>query len=254
MNKTSWGAVADWYNDMLETGGDTYQREVILPNLMRLVDPKQGDAIIDIACGQGFFSRPLSSLGATVVGADISAELVALARTNAPKATFHHAPAEHLSFAKDGEFSKAVIVLALQNMKDAGKALIEAARVLKMGGKLFLVMNHPAFRVPQNSDWGFDEAKKTQFRRVDRYLSEIAIPIVMNPGKKETEKAEKTFSFHRSLQFYFKELRKAGFSVSRLEEWISHKKSEKGPRQEAEDTARKEFPMFLFLEAEKLGK
>lgn len=36
-----------------------------------------------------------------------------------------------------------------------------------------------------------------------------------------------------------------------MEEWISHKKSEKGPRQSAEDTARREFSLFLMLEARK---
>jgi hypothetical protein len=37
----------------------------------------------------------------------------------------------------------------------------------------------------------------------------------------------------------------------RLEEWISHKKSEKGTRQLAEDVARKEFPLFMALELRK---
>ena len=246
---TSWGGVPPWYDTMLEKGEGTYQKEVILPNLLRVMEPKAEEAIIDIACGQGYFSRVLAEAGAKVTGSDISPELIALAQKNVPKAVFHVSPAEKLAFASDGYFSKAVIVLAIQNIKGIEKAMKEAARVLKPDGKLFLVLNHPAFRVPQNSDWGFDEVKKIQFRRTDRYLSEIGVPIVMNPGQKESEK---TVSFHRPLQAYFKELRKAGFAVTRLEEWISHKKSEKGPRQEAEDVARKEFPMFLFLEAVKL--
>ena len=53
------------------------------------------------------------------------------------------------------------------------------------------------------------------------------------------------------MQDYFKALTRSGFSVSRLEEWISHKKSQAGPRQAAEDTARKEIPLFLMLEARK---
>ena len=61
----------------------------------------------------------------------------------------------------------------------------------------------------------------------------------------------KTVSFHRPLQVYIKALTKAGFVVSRLEEWISHKKSGSGPRQAAEDTARKEIPLFLCIEARK---
>ena len=103
-----------------------------------------------------------------------------------------------------------------------------------------------AFRVPKNSNWDFDEKKKIQYRRVDAYLSEMTIPIDMNPGQTNSKK---TISFHRSFQYYFKLLSKNGFAVSRLEEWISNKKSQKGPRGAAEDKARKEFPLFLFLEA-----
>ncbi|KKU82215.1 MAG: hypothetical protein UY07_C0001G0001, partial [Parcubacteria group bacterium GW2011_GWA1_47_8] len=50
---------------------------------------------------------------------------------------------------------------------------------------------------------------------------------------------------------YFKTLANAGLAVARLEEWLSHRKSEKGPRKDAEDRARMEIPLFLFLEIEK---
>jgi hypothetical protein len=54
------------------------------------------------------------------------------------------------------------------------------------------------------------------------------------------------------MQDYMKALSSAGFAITRIEEWISHKKSEKGPRQEAEDRARKEFPLFLAIEARRI--
>ena len=43
---TSWGVVADWYDSLVEEKKGTYQAELILPNLMRLVDPfKQGPIV-----------------------------------------------------------------------------------------------------------------------------------------------------------------------------------------------------------------
>ena len=45
---------------------------------------------------------------------------------------------------------------------------------------------------------------------------------------------------------------KNGLAITRLEEWISHKQSGAGPRQAAEDKARKEIPMFMCLEIKKL--
>ena len=111
------------------------------------------------------------------------------------------------------------------------------------------MLNHPAFRIPKESSWGFDEKAKVQYRRIDRYLSDIKAKIDMHPG---TKRSEQTLSFHRPLQAYAKALFKQNFSVRRLEEWSSDKKSEKGPRADAEDRARKEIPLFLALEAQKM--
>ena len=59
---TSWGGVADWYDSYLETNPDSYQEKVIAPNLLRLIDIKKGMKILDLACGQGFFSRKFKEL------------------------------------------------------------------------------------------------------------------------------------------------------------------------------------------------
>lgn len=142
--------------------------------------------------------------------------------------------------------NKAAIVLALQNMENVVKVLDECARVIKRGGELYIVLNHPAFRVPKASSWGWDEKEKIQYRRIDRYLSELKVPIQMHPGDKPNQY---TTSFHRPLQYYFKALNKAGFAVLLMEEWSSHKKSQEGPRAKAEDVARKEIPLFLCVAA-----
>jgi hypothetical protein len=67
----------------------------------------------------------------------------------------------------------------------------------------------------------------------------------MHPG---SENKETTVSFHRPLQWYMKHLAKQGFVIDRLEEWTSHKTSV-GKRKDAENRARKEIPLFLYLRA-----
>ncbi len=243
---TSWGAVASWYDNYLETSPDSYQEKVIAPNLLRILSLKKGDRVFDLACGQGFFARKFAAAGATVVGSDISPELIEQAKKYAPNIEFYVAPAHQALFAQDVSFDVVTCILAIQNIENISDVFAEARRVLKSGGRFVLVLNHPAFRVPKFSSWGFDEKAGVQYRRVDTYLSLRTIPIEMHPGQ---QAGEKTISYHRSLQDFFKPLIKNGFSVTRLEEWISHKVSAKGPRQRAEDTARKEIPLFLMIEA-----
>ncbi len=244
---TSWGKVANWYNDLLEKDQNSYQRRLILPNLIRLVEAKRGEIILDLACGQGFFAREFAKSGAKVIGVDIAPELINIAKQE-KSVEYHVSEAHKLDFLQNATIDKALIVLSLQNIENAQEVIQEANRVLKPKGKLFIVLNHPSFRIPKASSWGWDETKKIQYRRLDGYLSCSKETIQMHPGDNPKEK---TISFHRPLQFYFKALNKSGFSVSRLEEWDSHKVSEEGPKKAAEDKARIEFPLFLFLEAVK---
>jgi ubiquinone/menaquinone biosynthesis C-methylase UbiE len=244
---TSWGNVAEWYTAYLNDP-DNYQAQVILPNLLRIMEITSGEKILDLACGSGFFSKSFIEKDASVMGVDISPELIAQAKALVPSAHFIVSPAHDLSVIKGGSIDKIVIVLAIQNIKEAKEVFAECAQVLKPGGKIYVVMNHPIFRIPKGSSWEWDKDGK-QYRRIDYYLSEKTLPIDMEPGK--TGKKNETISFHRSLQYYFKLLTNSGFAVSRLEEWISHKKSQAGPRQKEEDRMRKEIPLFLFLEAKK---
>jgi ubiquinone/menaquinone biosynthesis C-methylase UbiE len=249
MNKsTSWGKVANWYDDLIEKDPDSYQKSLILPNLLRLIEAKKGELIVDLACGQGFFARGLAKSGAKIIGVDISPELIEFAKQD-KSIEYHVSQAHKLPFLQNNSVDKVLIVLSLQNIENANEVLKEVSRILKPKGKLFMVLNHPAFRIPKASSWGWDEGKKIQYRRLDSYLSESKEPIQMHPGNKPWEK---TISFHRPLQYYFKALGKNGLFVVRLEEWNSNKISEQGPKKIAEDRARHEFPLFLFLEAIKI--
>ena len=254
--KTSWGKVADWYDELLEESPDSFQAKVILPNLMRILDIKPKEPkmkILDIACGQGYFSRAFAMAGAEVAGADISPELIAKAKERSPKnISSHVTKADQLSFAKNNYFDIAVIVLSVQNIQNLSKVLKESSRVLKKEGKFIMVLNHPTFRIPQKSSWDWDSKKGKQYRRIDAYLSEYGTKIDMTPGEKDKTKKKTTISFHRPLETYFEFLHANGFAVTRLEEWVSHKKSQKGPRQKEEDRIRQEIPMFLMLEATKI--
>lgn len=252
-NNTSWGKVAGWYNQLLEEGDDTYQEKVIKPNLLRLLELKPGEAVIDIGCGQGYFSRELAKAGAKVLGVDIGAELIRLATTQAGKnENYLVLSAEKLTGVSGNRFDAAICVLALQNMKNLPAAISEMSRVLKPTGRAVLVLNHPTFRIPGASAWDFDEKKKTQYRRIDGYMSEITQAVDMTQGVKDEKKKKYTYSFHHPLQVYFKAFNKLGFVVSRLEEWISHKTSDKGTRKLAEDKARKEIPLFMAIEIKKI--
>ncbi len=275
--ETSWGGVAFWYDEYLKQE-DTYQSKVIWPNLERIiVDVPRGiegieqgglqspggkakTKLCDIACGQGHFAYLCSQKGYDVTGIDISKELISFARqasekikeeqkSNISVPEFHVAPSHDMSIVPNASVDIVTCVLALQNIKLLDETFQEAARMLKKGGRFIFVLNHPSFRIPQFSDWIYDQKKQVESRTVAKYLQEATIKIDMNPGESRETKKVYTVSFHRPLQTFIKLLAKHGYMVKRLEEWASHKRVAEGPQRDALNQAKKEIPMFMCIEA-----
>lgn len=250
-HKTSWANSKRWYDELVGQEGHYYHREVILPKLLPLITEGHPQSLIDLACGQGILSRHLPKQ-MDYLGLDVAANLIAQAQEYAknPRQKF----AVHditLPYQPPHLFECATILLALQNISDPASVLKLASSYLKPHGRLILVLNHPCFRMPRQSSWGIDEQKKCQYRRLDRYLSPMEVPIQMQPGK--GEKSTTTWSYHHPLQSYVQWLSAADCAIIRLEEWCSNKKSQ-GGHATMENRARAEFPLFLTLVAQKRGE
>jgi ubiquinone/menaquinone biosynthesis C-methylase UbiE len=210
---------------------------------------KRSEKILDIGCGQGTLCREMAKAGADVTGIDSSRKLIEIAKNRAHgKETLHFfvSDASDMRGVNNEIFDAVTCVLAIGNMEHLEKVANEASRVLKRTGRFILVLNHPCFRIPRQSGWGFDDKRKLQYRRVDRYLSEMKIPIQMHPGAAPTVY---TWTFHRPLSVYFNALASAGFIVDKLEEWASQRRSAPGKKSSAENLSREEIPMFLAISA-----
>lgn len=254
---TSWNAVADWYKGVVSSAG-SFQHSVLLPNILRLLSRqcKEGKTIVDVGCGTGYFSEQLAQRGAHVIGIDAGPNLISIAKEHAKSLDtssrmsgtleYHVSTAESLPL-QDHSVDAVVCVLALQNIEHAREAISEWARIVKNEGTVTIVLNHPMFRIPKGSSWVWNETQSAQYRRIDSYMSESAHALEMNPGKGGTIK---TYSFHRPLQWYSKLFAAHQFSIVKIEEWISHKESQQGPRKNEEDRIRKEIPLFMCLELE----
>ncbi|GJL77696.1 MAG: methylase [Nitrospinaceae bacterium] len=247
-----WDQAACWYDALVGTHGSDYQKEIIMPGVLKLLSLKRTSRVLDLACGQGVFSRYLLAKGMQVEGLDVSEELIRFARTRSkPALRFHIADARDSEALKESQFDAVVCLLAVQNMEEIVPVFKNVARWLKPDGKFVFVTTHPCFRIPRQTHWGWDEEKKMEYRRVDRYASDLTIPIITPPVAKSKVY---TLTYHRSLQNYFDALADAGFCVDRLEEWASTKTSEPGKRAKAENRARKEIPLFLAFSARPVPK
>lgn len=251
-SEASWDSVASWYDSLVGDKGSEYHRQVVIPGTLRLLGLQRGERVLDLACGQGVLSQALYQQGAQVTGVDLSHELIQRARQRSPRAIrYLVADARNLDILPDEAFDAITCVLAAQNIDPIEPVFAECARLLKPDGRLALVISHPAFRIPRQSRWGWDEGRRLLYRVVDRYLSPLKIPIDTRPFRAP---GQVTWTYHRPLQAYINGLAAVGLWVNALEEWPSHKVSQPGPVAQAENRARDEFPMFLALRATRVPR
>ena len=240
----SWDKSADWYDRLVGSEGHYYHEKVVIPKALSLLNLGSEGKFLDLGCGQGVLAQKIPR-DMHYVGLDASKTLIdhALSRRGKnAKFLVHDLCAKPFpEEAKGG--THAAFILSLQNMSDGEKAIKHSALSLTKGGKLLIVMNHPCFRIPRQSGWEIDNGKKLKFRRIDRYMTPLDIPITTNPGKTSSHE---TISYHNPLSTYFQWLQKANYKVLAVEEWCSDKVSE-GPKKPMEDRARKEFPLFLAI-------
>ncbi len=248
--KTSWEPVAKWYGKHVQEE-DSYQTTIVFPKTLALLSPKKGKAYLDIACGEGSFAREVARAGGVVSGIDISSSLVRQAQEKRIHgAVFRVANAKDFArYFAPASFDGATCILAIQNIDDMMSVFMNAAKVLRAGSTLTIVLNHPVMRAPRQTSWGYDESKKMQYRRIDGYMIEHEIPILAHPGK--GERSERTFSYHHPLQDYVSALAKSGFVIDALEEWTSDRRSESGERARTENRSRNEIPLFMAIRAVK---
>lgn len=236
--KTSWQPAADWYDTITSDKGHEYHRTVIMPELKKMLG--KASSVLDLACGQGVLCSYLPKK-CRYLGVDVAKKLIQSAKKRHPEREFKTTDCTGL-LKIDETFDAVTCVLALQNIADPLALLKNAYQHLNEGGQLILVINHPCFRIPRQSHWGFDPKQKMQYRRIDRYMSHLDIPIRIKDAE--------LIAFHRPLSDYFNWIKSARFTVCDVNEWCSPKTST-GKNARAENRAREEFPLFLTIEAKK---
>jgi ubiquinone/menaquinone biosynthesis C-methylase UbiE len=95
---------------------------------------KAGTKVVDIASGPGYVAAAAAPRGASVVGVDFSAAMVAAARKRHPGMEFREGNAEWLPFG-DNSFEAAVMNFGILHLARPDQALAEACRVLSPGGR-----------------------------------------------------------------------------------------------------------------------
>lgn len=136
-------------------------------SLMQLIGDPTGQSVIDVACGEGFYTRMVRQKGAAkVTGVDLSAGMIELARKQESQyqqgIEYLVGDARHLPAAEQYDLVVAAYLLNYAQTRHELQQMCDGiARCLKPGGRFVTVNSNPAceFHVaPTYRKYGFETA------------------------------------------------------------------------------------------------
>ena len=188
-----------------------------------------GEKLLDIGCGYGFYTDYFRSIGAEAIGVDGSEKMIAAAKERYPLTDFlvtditKPLPFENERF--DIVFSNQVFM----DIENVDFVFAECRRVLKTGGLLYYSIVHPAF---YDGKWVENESGYMYAKQTEKYIEPYRF---INRFWGETQ------HFHRPLSHYLNWAAKYGFVLKRAEEPVSYDGKVKNS----------DLPLFFFAEYEK---
>ncbi len=209
---SAYDDIAEWYDDWL--GAGTMGEDPFFPAIEALMGEVAGCRICDLACGQGRVARHLADRGARVVGIDLSANLLAIARGHEaakPRGiTYLQGDARSLDGVADGSFDGVVCFMALMDNADLTPTLDSVARVLRPGGWFVFAILRPCYHTARSGE--IDSAEGAV-----RTIGACFVEGYWHPDTR-TGPPGKVGAYHRTLSTYANALTGAGLTLERMSE------------------------------------
>jgi SAM-dependent methyltransferase len=193
--RRAWDRNASFWDARMGEGND-FVDLLIWPATEKLLAPRKGERMLDIACGNGLSVRRLAQAGVNVVAFDFSEAMIALARSRPLPAT--DASVEYLVVDAtdygallalgEGRFDAALCNMALFDMAEIRPLMRALPRLLKPAGRFVFSILHPCFNNPFGVQMGELEDRGGEFVttysvKISRYLTPSSRPGLAMPGQ-----------------------------------------------------------------------
>jgi ubiquinone/menaquinone biosynthesis C-methylase UbiE len=219
--------------------------------LMRLIGDPTGKAVIDIACGEGFYTRMIRQRGAArATGVDLSEKMVELARASEAQQRLgiDYIVGDGRELGVAADFDLAVAAYFLNYARD--RAELDAmcrgvARCLRPGGRFVTVNSNPACdfsAAPSYRKYGFETSVVGPFREG----APVTWTFHLEDGSLDIE------NYFLNVEIHEEALHAAGFRDVR---WQQPMLSPEGESTNGRDywSALLDHPPLIFIECVRAG-
>jgi 2-polyprenyl-3-methyl-5-hydroxy-6-metoxy-1,4-benzoquinol methylase len=222
--RDAWEANAEVWDARMGDEGNDFFNVLCWPAMSSLLDPRLGQHILDIACGNGLTSRRLASLGAQVTAFDFSANLIekAKSRPNLQSLISYHVidatNEQQLLSLGEHKFHSALSNMALFDIADLEPFFRTLPKLLKPNGIFVFSLTHPAF----NNASSMHVVEEIDDEGVIKTAYSVKISRYMTPyqakGLALLSQPQPQMYFERPLQYYLNLGFQSGFVLDGFEE------------------------------------
>jgi len=227
--RRQWNQASESWIDFVRGGKDYYREYMNGPAFERMMGEVRGKQVLDVGCGEGYFSRVFAEMGAKVTGVDFSETLIEAALEEELRkplgVKYLISNASDLMELQSSSFDVAFSFMALMDIQDYEAAIAEVFRVLKEGGRFVFVVPHPCF-----SEWSGngenisgwetrireDGSKEFLYYYLYDYFQRRVETITWDFERLTSSFV--TISYHRTLSDYINKLSKYGLAVTGFDE------------------------------------
>ena len=185
-----------------------------------------GEKVLDLGCGYGFFTDYFRSVGANAIGVDGSEKMIEIAKARYPVAEFFVMDITTPFAFENNQFDVIFSNQVLMDIEEVDFVFSECKRVLKTGGILYYSIVHPAF---YDCHWLKDSNGYRHAKVIDKYIK---------PYQFINEFWGETKHFHRPLYYYLNVAIKNVFALKQTCEPVSYDGINKNS----------DLPLFFFAE------
>jgi 2-polyprenyl-3-methyl-5-hydroxy-6-metoxy-1,4-benzoquinol methylase len=220
-NREVWQQNASFWDSKMGEGNDFYNI-LVAPSAESLLDLRPNHEVLEVACGNGNFSRRMAALGVRVTATDVSEVFIDRARTRTDPAApitytvLDATDSAALAVLGTSRFDAAVCNMAIMDIPSISPLIEALTRLLKPNGRFVFTMMHPCF----------NSAGLTKVIEEDDFGGTINVRHVVKVHAYATSSHEKgigmmgqpvpQFYFHRPLNALFGAFFERGFALTGL--------------------------------------
>jgi 2-polyprenyl-3-methyl-5-hydroxy-6-metoxy-1,4-benzoquinol methylase len=218
----AWNTNAEFWDERMAEGNDFFNL-LVWPAVERLLRPRAGERLLDVACGNGVTSRRLAEAKANVTAFDFSEAMIHFARKRSGQADIDYrildgTNREQLLELGVASFDGALCNMALMDMAVINPLMNALNSLLRKNGRFVFSVVHPCFNNPAAIQMGELEDRAgtlvtTYSVKISRYLTPYTQVGLAMPGQPEPHPY-----FHRPLSALLAPALEAGLVMDAIEE------------------------------------